>query len=465
MGKIELLEAAVKGINGASKEIRAFVNGLVDDSSFVETDTFLSGKSLLDGSLATGEGVLTGYAAIDGNPVYIVAQNSAVLGGSFGIGQAKKIIKCMEGAIKSDYPLITVLDSSGARVGEGVTCLEGYASVLAKAAEVQANVPHIVIVKGGAIGHMAAYLSLADFVFAGKDAVISFNPPSVLVANTAKPAKDVFGAKVHSSESGLIDFKYASDAELRNKIALLLDYTGDYSAECSDDPNRETAALASDASAATLLAALTDEGRCLEYAEDYAKEIRCCFARVNGASVGIAVSNAAVSEYLTLAGADKLCSFANLLDAFDLPFISIVNSKGLNTTIADEQCCAVSVAGKLLSCVASLSVPRISVVAGNAVGIAYTALVSKGIGFDYSVAFPAAYISPLNADTSVSLVYSRELAEKGNTPELREKLEELHKEENGSPYIAAKEGYLDEIIHPSALRPYIANALLMLLGL
>ncbi|NCA68129.1 MAG: hypothetical protein EOM87_08725, partial [Clostridia bacterium] len=368
MDKNTVLATTVKGIDEATKDIRAFINGLVDSSSFVETDTFLSGKSLLDGSEAIGEGIVTGYASLDGRPVCVIAQNAAVLGGSFGIGQAKKIIKCMDNALKNNHTIISVLDSKGARVGEGVTCLEGYAMVLAKAAEVSANVPHIVIAKGNVIGHMAAYLSMGDFVFAGKDCLISLNSPSVLAANVTKPVKELFGLKTHSKDTGIIDFVYADIQDLKNKITLVLDYTGEYSNDCDDDPNRETATLENDISVANLLAALTDEGRCLEYAAEYSKEIKCYFARVNGVAVGIIASDTSVNEYMTLDGAEKITAFANLLDAYDLPLVTLVNCKGISTKISDEQSCAVCGAGKLINIIASLSIPSIAVVVGNAIG-------------------------------------------------------------------------------------------------
>lgn len=465
MDKNKMLETTVKGIMDVSKDIRAFINGLVNDSSFVEINTFLKGKSLLDGSDAEGEGVITGYASLNDTPVYIIAHNANVLGGSFSIGQAKKIIKCMDYAIKNECPIISIIDSCGARVGEGTLVLEGYAEVLKKAQEAQANVPHIAIVKGNVNGHMAAYLAFADFVFGGKDALITLNPPTVLSANANKPAKELFGLNTHTKDTGIIDFKYNDVAELKNKIALIFNFIDNSIADTKDDPNRETDALNKNISQSALIKALADEGRCLEYSEEYAKEIKCCFARINGISVGIAVSDVSVNEHITLSGIDKFSAFCDLLNNYNLPLITLVNSKGINTTIDDEQSISINYAGGLISSVVSLEVPKIAVIVGNAIGLAYTAFASKGLGYDYTIAFPSAYISPLNQDAAVSLIYSEELASKGNTPEVRAQLEKLYSDDKASALNAAKEGFLDEVIHPATLRPYVANALLMLLGL
>ncbi len=465
MDKNILLAATVKGIDEATKDIRAFVNSMVDASSFVEADRFLTGKSLLDGSSLAGEGVLTGYAAIDGAPVYIVAQNSAALGGSFGIGQAKKIINCMENAIKNGCLLISIIDSNGARIGEGVTVMDGYAALLKKATVLKSSVLHIAVVRGKAVGHMAAYLALCDYVFTSQDAVISFNPPTVLAQASTKSVKDLFGQKTHAAESGVADFVFDDGLDLKGKITSLINYISGVVEDSADDANRESAALASDISASCLLDALCDDGRRLEYCSGYAKEIKCCFAKVNGISVGVAVSNRADGEYLSLSGADKLTAFISLLASFNIPFITLVDCKGIITTTDEEQNAAIGIISNLFESVALHAAPKISVAVGNAIGAAYTALISKSMGFDYSIAFPTALVAPLNLDTAVSLVYSEQLSAKGNSPKLRSKLEELYREERASAIAAAESGSFDEVIAPEALRPYIANALLMLLGL
>lgn len=465
MDNIRLLEASLKSIDDSSKEIRNFVNDLVDEASFVETSTFLSEKSIFENNSALSEGVLTGYASLANTPIYVIAQNSAALSGSLGIAQAKKIIKCMDTAIANGHVLLSILDSSGARVGEGVNCLEAFAMVLAKAAEVRNHVPHIVVTKGNAIGHFAAYLSIADFVFGSKEAIVSFNPPSVLAAKENKENKELFGLNIHRKCSGLFDFDYTDTKDLREQITMLIDYTNSHVSDTTDNPNRESAELALSISPDSLLAALADNGKAMEYSSEYAKEIRCYLTKINGVSVGLVINDREENKYLTLDSVDKVTSFLSVLIAYELPLITLVDSKGLFTSLKDEQTSAVSYAGSLMNIIAQSQIPKIGVAMGNAIGIAYSAFMSKGIGFDYTVAFPDSIISPINADTAVSLIYSNELAKKGNSKELRTELESLFKKERCSPFIAAKEGYIDEVIHPAALRPYLCNALIMLLGL
>ena len=72
MNKKELVSAQ-EAVDKANAKAQSFIDGIVDDASFVETDAFVLGSN---GAL--GEGVVTGYATIEGTPVHIFAQNADV---------------------------------------------------------------------------------------------------------------------------------------------------------------------------------------------------------------------------------------------------------------------------------------------------------------------------------------------------------------------------------------------------
>ena len=86
MDKIQLLQERKMKIVDAGKEIRADIAALIDEESFVELSAFSFSKNEFYGENAEGEGVVTGYATIDGYPYYIVAQNFKAFDG--GISKA-----------------------------------------------------------------------------------------------------------------------------------------------------------------------------------------------------------------------------------------------------------------------------------------------------------------------------------------------------------------------------------------
>ncbi|MDD4316849.1 MAG: carboxyl transferase domain-containing protein, partial [Clostridia bacterium] len=89
-------------------------------------------------------------------------------------------------------------------------------------------------------------------------------------------------------------------------------------------------------------------------------------------------------------------------------------------------------------------------------------LVSKSIGFDYTLAFANARIAPISSEAAAGVIYAKELKGEGEPLELRQKLAEKYRAEEMNPFVSAKEGYFDNIIEPALLRPYVASALSML---
>jgi acetyl-CoA carboxylase carboxyltransferase component len=85
---------------------------LFDADSFVELDGFVT----VDGGPS---GVVCGYGAVAGSPVYAFAQDSTENGGAVGYAHAAKILKIYDLALKTGAPVVGIYDSHGARVLEG----------------------------------------------------------------------------------------------------------------------------------------------------------------------------------------------------------------------------------------------------------------------------------------------------------------------------------------------------------
>ena len=144
MDKISLLQKRKKQILDAGKGIREEINSLIDADSFVELSCFSFSKNEFYGENAEGEGVVTGFATINDYPFYIVAQNAAVLSGGVSKANCEKIAKCLNQAEKTSTPIIWLLSSLGVQLGEGVSVLEGLASLILKASQMKGTIPQVV---------------------------------------------------------------------------------------------------------------------------------------------------------------------------------------------------------------------------------------------------------------------------------------------------------------------------------
>jgi propionyl-CoA carboxylase beta chain len=105
---------------------------LCDPGSFVEIDRFVTHRSTDFGMAEQkipGDGVVTGYALINGRQTFLFAQDFTVFGGSLSEAYASKICKVMDLALEVGAPVIGLNDSGGARIQEGVASLGGYAEI------------------------------------------------------------------------------------------------------------------------------------------------------------------------------------------------------------------------------------------------------------------------------------------------------------------------------------------------
>src|SRR5690625_3882744 len=105
---------------------------VADKGSFEEIDAFVTHRSSsfgLDKQKIAGDGVITGFAKLNGRPIYLFSQDFTVFGGSLSEAHAGKICKIMDLSLKNGIPVIGLNDSGGARIQEGVHSLGGYAEV------------------------------------------------------------------------------------------------------------------------------------------------------------------------------------------------------------------------------------------------------------------------------------------------------------------------------------------------
>ena len=457
------LLANIAKVDKATEKTKNLINSLVDQGSFVETDVFMAGKCFDDATEALGEGVVTGYATINGNPIQIFAQNAEVLKGSLSAAHAEKINKCISRAVNSKTPLVSIIDSCGARVGEGASVMEGYAKIIAASTELNGYVPHICVVKGVSVGLMSSFVASADFVFMSKDAVMSVNSPMYLVSglkNFPVDYKEQLGFKAYKAKSDLAHFTYKDEADLSSQLTKLIDAISDTDANIEeDDPNRVDPSLES-MDAVEAVKVIADKNSIISYCPDYAADVDCSIAKVNGITVGFIATK---GDYITSDGLTKATNFVKKLDNNEIPLITLVDTKGIDTNLESELSGIAKKSYNLIAAVATSEIAKIGVAFGNAIGYGYTALMSKSLGFGYTLATSKSKISPVSEEVAVAMMCDQLKAEKKT--ENLQKVSQKYADMQLNPVNAAKDGYVDNVIEATNLRPYIASALLMLLGL
>ena len=465
--------------NSNKKTARERIDALLDQGSFVELDQFVTHRGTEFGMLdmeAPGEGVVTGYGTIDGQLVYIYAQDFTVLGGSLGEMHAKKICKVMDLAVKVGAPLIAINDSGGARIQEGVDALDGYGEIFKRNTHASGVIPQISVIMGPCAGGAVYSPAITDFIFMVDKSLMFITGPQVIKAVTGEDvsSEELGGAKTHNEISGNAHFYANSEEECNAQIKKLLSFLpannldGTPLYESTDAPERMDEVLINlvpdDANKPydmhDAIIAVADNKDFFEVQAGYAKNMITGFIRLHGISVGIIANQPKVlAGCLDVNASDKAARFIRFCDAFSLPILTFVDTPGYLPGVDQEHSGIIRHGAKLLYAYSEATVPKLTVITRKAYGGAYIAMCSKSLGADTVIAWPTAEIAVMGAQGATNIVFRKEIEEAADPMTKRQEKIKEYEDKFSNPYCAAARGYVDMIIEPEQSRYYLIKSL------
>ena len=208
---------------------------------------------------------------------------------------------------------------------------------------------------------------------------------------------------------------------------------------------------------------VVDDEEFMEVQQEYAPNVVVGFGRLNGRSVGIVGNQPAyLAGVLDINASTKAARFVRFCDCFNLPLITFVDVPGFMPGTDQEHGGIIRHGAKLLYAYAEATVPKISVMTRKAYGGAYIVMSSKHLRGDINLAWPSAEIAVMGPEGAVNIVYREELAKSENPSETRTQLTEEFRNRFANPYVAAAQGFLDDVIDPRETRPRLITALDML---
>ena len=454
MDKIQLLQERKAKIMESSKGIREDICSIIDENSFVELSTFSFSKNEFYNEDVAGEGVVTGFATIDGYPFYIVGQNFNAFNGGISEANCNKIVKCLDAAEKNAMPVIYLLNTHGVQIGEGVTVLEGLGKLLLRSTQLKGVVPQYVIVNGDVYGSAAMLAAIADFTFfIEKKSVLAINSPFVLSAKEGNNLpKEEVGAPKALNKSGISALEVASLGEVKAKIAEL---TGLLSGDMLDaELNESIPALNANVDVATLMSVFESA---MEIGAICEPEVKTVLCRIGGISVAAVIFDGGEEGVELNAGKlAKIKNFAELACCYQLPFVVFSNVKGICPCMCANNSRVMKEAAEYLDMLDTIDTAKIAVVYKKAVGLGYSLFASKSVGFDYTCAFANAKIALFDNVQGAKIELADEKADKNA-------LAAKYADENSDPIHAAKGGYIDAIIEPQFVKQHLIASLQMLI--
>ncbi len=430
------------------------------------------------GSLAQpGDGVVAALGRIRGQPIACYAQDARFFGGSLGEAHAETIDRLLGLAGRSRLPVVSVIESGGARVQEGTAALHGYGRIFRQNALLSGQVPQISVIAGLAAGGGCYSPALTDFVVMTEHAAMFLTGPAVVreVAGEDVGKHELGGHRVHE-RNGVCDVVVADERAALGVAREVLGYLPQHAGGALPQAAPAAPRLSDPSECVprsprrvydvrTVSDGIVDAGSLLEVSPRWARSVLTGFARIEGSPVGLIASQPRyLGGVLDAESSQKAAAFVSSCDAFGLPLLVLVDTPGFMPGARQERAGVIRFGASLVRAFAVATVPRVTVVLRKAFGGAFIAMNSRGLGADLVFAWPGAEIGVMGAHPATGIVHRRELAAAPDPDARQEALSAAYAEEHLGAGVAAAGGFVDEVIEPRETRSRVTGALAALAG-
>lgn len=354
-----------------------------------------------DGS-AAGGGLIAGIGYVSGIRAMVVANNSAIKGGTISPSGLKKSLRLQQIAQENKLPVITLAESGGANLNYAAEIfVEGARSFANQARMSAMGLPQITVVHGSATAGGAYQPGLSDYVVVvrGKAKLFLAGPP-LLKAATGEVATDeeLGGAEMHAQVAGTAEYLAENDADgvrqVREILRMLpwneqlpwlpepqykepLYPIDELLGLIPDDPKKPY-------DVREIIARIADESEFLEFKGEFDQQTVCGQMKIQGRACGFIGNNGPITPN----GASKAAQFIQLCDQSQTPLLFFHNTTGFMVGTESEQQGVIKHGSKLIQAVANARVPKLTMVVGGSYGAGNYAMCGRGLDPRFIFAWP-----------------------------------------------------------------------------
>ncbi|MFB7320942.1 acyl-CoA carboxylase subunit beta [Bacillus safensis] len=449
---------------------------LLDEDSFIEDAMFAECQN----EHLPADGVITGTGRMNGQTVCVMANDSTVKAGSWGVKTVEKIIRIQESAEKLNCPMLYLVDSAGARITDQIAMFpgrRGAGRIFYNQVKLSGRIPQICLLFGpSAAGgaYIPAFCDIVVMVEGNASMYLGSPRMAEMVIGEKVSLEEMGGAKMHCSISGCGDILAKTEEEA---IQIARTYLTYMPANYTEKPKR-AAAITPKPSEITLqdlipkgqntpfdmyqlIDLLIDEGSFFEIKKLFAAELITGFGRMNGQPVGLIANQPRVKGgVLFHDSADKAAKFIQLCDAFHIPLLFLADIPGFMIGTKVEQAGIIRHGAKMISAMSEATVPKISVIVRKAYGAGLYAMAGPAFEPDCCLALPSAQIAVMGPEAAVNAVYANKIAElpvEERAAFIQEKRKEYQEDMN--IYELASEMIVDGVIPFDHLRDELCRRL------
>lgn len=464
-----------KGQMSARERVACFF----DPGTFTEIGMHVKHRTTafgMDRREIPAEGVVTGFGKVDGRHVVVAAEDFTAMAGTFGEYHGKKFVRAVDFAKENGWPFVSINDSGGARLQEGMDTLESYGWLFRSQILASGIIPQIALLMGPCLGGQAYHPVMQDFLIQTRHTgFMGIAGPAFVKTQTGEEIslEDLSGYKAHAVRSGQTHVVAEDDADCLNKARELLSFLPSNNRERprrvqnDDDPERKEDLLGlmpkhphEPFDMYEVIGKIVDHGRFFETLGLHARNVITGLGRFNGRTVGIVATQPKwMGGCIDIDAADKGARFVRFCDLFNIPLITLHDSPGYLIGSQQDWGGILRHGAKLLFAWADATVPLVAVIMRKSYAGAHYGMLDKAIGADFVYAWPTARITIVGAETAASVIFAREIREADQPEEVRAHRIREYSEIYENPYCAAERGYVDDVIDPADTRKTINRAL------
>jgi 3-methylcrotonyl-CoA carboxylase beta subunit len=431
---------------------------------------------------APGAGVIAGIGRVRGREVMIVANDSTVKGGAYFPLTVKKHLRAQTIARDNALPCIYLVDSGGANLpfqAEVFPDQEHFGRIFFNQAQMSAEgIAQIACVMGSCTAGGAYVPAMADeSVIVRDQGTIFLAGPPLVKAATGEiiTAEELGGADTHGRRSGVVDHVAENDL---HALAIVRDIVGRLHAadraaielRPPRPPRLDPAGLydliPDDVRAPydvrDVIKHLVDDSELQEFKALYGTTLVCGFAHLWGIPVAILANNGVLFSESALKGAH----FIELACQRRIPLLFLQNISGFMVGGKYEAGGIAKDGAKLVTAVATASVPKITVLIGGSFGAGNYGMAGRAYSPRFLFTWPNSRISVMGGEQAAAVLATikRDAMEARNEAWSADE-EAAFKapvraryEAEGDPYFATGRLWDDGIIDPLQTRDILGLA-------
>ena len=335
-------------------------------------------------------GVIAGIGQVQGHEVMVICNDATVKGGTYYPMTVKKHLRAQEIAEQNRLPCIYLVDSGGANLpnqDEVFPDRDHFGRIFYNQAQMSAKgIPQIAVVMGSCTAGGAYVPAMSDVTIIVKEQGTIFlaGPPLVKAATgEVVSAEDLGGGEVHTRLSGVADYLAEDDTHalaLARRAVASLNWDGggvNHAVRASmaasyDEPLYDPAELLGIVPADTrqpydireVIMRVVDGSRFDEFKSRFGETLVTGFAHLKGCPIGIIANNGVLFSE----AAQKGAHFVELCSQRKIPLVFLQNITGFMVGRKYENEGIARHGAKMVTAVATTSVPKITMVVGGSFG-------------------------------------------------------------------------------------------------